>query len=133
MRILGTLLKGTIMRTILLLLLAAAVALPGCAFMEKRNRPLTTTLDELVEPESTGAKVALAPVFVPVGTASLVLDVFALHPVEVIPDALDDTYEIIWENPSGTYVTQTFLLVPKVVVTPVVFGFDWLGRSIFDL
>jgi hypothetical protein len=120
------------MRTVLLLLLAAAVALPGCAFMEKRNRPLTTTLDELVEPESTGAKVALAPVFVPVGTASLVLDVFALHPVEVIPDALDDTYEIIWENPSGTYVTQTFLLAPKLLVTPVVFGFDWLGRSIFD-
>jgi len=121
------------MRTIMSLLLAAAIALPGCAFVEEDNRPLTTALDELVEPESTAAQVALAPVFIPVGTVTLLADVCVLHPLAVIPDAADDTYEIIWENPSGTYVTQTFLFAPKLICTPVVFGFDWLGRSLFDV
>lgn len=121
------------MRTIVLLLLAAALMLPGCAFTNEKNRPLTTALDGVVRPESTTAKLAMAPAFVPVGTATLLLDVFALHPVQVIPDALEDTYELIWENPSGTYVTQTFLFAPKVLCTPIVFGFDWLGRSIFDI
>jgi len=89
------------MRAIVLLLLAAAIMLPGCAFTNEDNRPLTTALDGVVRPESTTAKLAMAPVFVPVGTATLLLDVFALHPIEVIPDALDDTYEVIWENNRG--------------------------------
>lgn len=121
------------MRTMMVLLLAAAVVLPGCAFMKEDNRPLTTALDDVVDPESTGAKVAMAPLFIPVGAASLVLDVAVIHPIQVVPDAIEDTYEIVWEDPSGTYVTQTFLLVPKLALTPVIFVFDWFGRSVFDI
>ena len=121
------------MRKLVLLLLLIAPALPGCAFVDEDNRPLTTALDNLVKPESTSAKVALAPVFILVGTTSIALDVAVLHPIQVIPEAVEDTYEVIWEDPSGTYVTQTFLFVPKVAATPVVFGFDWLGRSLFDI
>ena len=121
------------MRGVFLLLAALAVVLPGCAFTAEENRPLTTALDDAVRPESTGAKIALAPVFVPVGAGTLLLDVFVLHPVMILPDAVEDTSELVWEEPSGTYVTQAFLFVPKLAVTPVVFVFDWLGRSVFDV
>jgi hypothetical protein len=121
------------MRRTILILLVAAVLLPGCAVFEEDNRMLTSALDDAVEPESTGAKIALSPVFIPVGVASIVVDAVVIHPISEIPNAADDTYELVWEDPEGSYVTQTFLLAPKLVVTPVVFVFTWLGRSMFDI
>ncbi|MCB1305806.1 MAG: hypothetical protein KDK37_16070 [Leptospiraceae bacterium] len=113
--------------TLSLLLLA------NCAFMVKENRVLTNALDSVVEPESLPTKVLLSPIFVPVGAVSLATDAIILHPVSVIPDAAQDTYETIWEEPEGTILWQTFLLVPKVVLSPVFFTFDWLARSLFDV
>ena len=121
------------MRRTILILFAVAVLLPGCAVFEEDNRLLTSALDDAVEPESTGAKVALSPVFIPVGVVSLVVDAVVVHPISEIPNAYDDTVEAVWEDPEGSYVTQAFLFVPKVAITPVVFVFDWLGRSIFDI
>lgn len=94
---------------------------------------LTNTLDEVVAPESTTAKVALAPLFIPAGAVTLAVDAVILHPISVIPTAADDTLETIWEDPEGSLVWQTFLFVPKVVFTPIFFSFDWLFRSLFDL
>ena len=65
------------MRGVFLLLAALAVVLPGCAFTAEENRPLTTALDDAVRPESTGAKIALAPVF------GFVLLGFTHHPLYV--------------------------------------------------
>ncbi|MCE9600435.1 MAG: hypothetical protein K8S54_20930, partial [Spirochaetia bacterium] len=110
------------MRTIRYALLCTFLVNAGaCAFMKKENRPATTALDDIVAPESTGAKVALAPLIIPVGFATLVADVFALHPLSTIPTDLNDTYQIIWENPSGGVVQQSFLLIPKIICTPFVF------------
>ncbi|MEQ8352842.1 MAG: hypothetical protein RH862_15245 [Leptospiraceae bacterium] len=104
-----------------------------CAFMVKDNRRLTNSLDYVVSPESTMGKVLLSPVFVPVGAVSLAADAIVIHPVAVIPEALDDTYETIWQDPEGSIIWQTFLFVPKVVFSPVFFSFDWFFRSIFDI
>lgn len=105
----------------------------ACAFMQKDNRPITTALDEIIKPESTGAKVALAPVVVPLGFATLITDVVVVHPLSTIPTDLKDTYEIIWENPAGGVVQQSFLLIPKIICTPFVFVGDFIIRSLFDV
>jgi hypothetical protein len=120
------------MRIMVPLLLTFTMLSTGCAITEESNRRLTSKLDQLVAPESTPAKVALAPVFIPVGFTSILLDAVIIHPVAVIPDAHDDTSKIIWKGPPSSYVTQAFLFVPKLVATPVVFTFFWLGRSMFD-
>ncbi|MEI7012190.1 hypothetical protein [Leptospira licerasiae] len=116
--------------TVLIILLFVGFA--HCASFQKENRILTTYLDEKVTPESAPAKVALAPIFIPVGLASLILDVFIIHPITVIPDAIDDTYKVIWKNSSGGIVFQTIVFVPKLIVSPVFFLVDFLGRSGFN-
>jgi hypothetical protein len=82
---------------ILAALVFAAALAPGCAVAEIENRRLLNLLDEHVKPESTGLKIALAPVGVPVGTAALAVDMVIVHPVSVIPDAADDVYELYWK------------------------------------
>lgn len=101
--------------------------------MKKENRPVTTALDGIIAPQSTGAKIALAPVVIPVGFATLLADIAVVHPLSTIPEDAKDTYEIIWENPSGGIVQQSFLLIPKLICTPFVFLGDFLIRSLFDV
>lgn len=103
-----------------------------CAVLQKKNRRVTNLLDDAVDPKSAPAQVALAPIFIPVGLGSLVLDAFIVHPITVIPDALEDTYRLIWKDPSGGIVFQTVVFLPKVAISPIVFLVDFLGRSGID-
>ncbi|TGK06444.1 hypothetical protein EHO60_15510 [Leptospira fletcheri] len=112
-----------------LLVLFAFSFLENCAIFQRKNRILTSYLDEKVRPESTAAQIALSPVAIPVGVVSLFLDGLVLHPISVIPDALEDTYKVIWMDPTGGVIFQTIVFFPKLVVTPVFFLVDFLGRS----
>jgi hypothetical protein len=114
-----------------LLIPALMLCLTGCAFSVRANRPLTNALDRAVAPKSTGAKVALAPIAIPVGFASLTTDAVAIHPVRVIPRAYNSTANLIWRRPRGSYIRETFLFVPKVVLTPFYFSGNWAARSLF--
>ncbi|PNV74530.1 hypothetical protein [Leptospira inadai] len=109
-----------------------SVFLSDCAVLERKNRALTNYLDEKVTPESAPAQIALAPIIIPVGVLSLLLDAFVLHPISVIPDALEDTYKVIWKDPTGGVVFQTIVFLPKLAVSPVFFLVDFLGRSGID-
>jgi len=112
------------------ILLASAM---NCAVFDARNRRLTNRLDEIIAPESTAARAALAPVIVPVGTASLTLDLILIHPFSTIPDCAVDAHEIIWENPRGGTVRQIFFFIPKVIATPIFFVGDFLLRSMLNV
>ncbi|MCB1176895.1 MAG: hypothetical protein KDK36_04885 [Leptospiraceae bacterium] len=105
----------------------------NCAFMNRDNRILTNKLDETINPESTSSKVILAPIAIPLGTVSLLTDALVLHPISRIPYAIKDTYDILWENPGGGIVRQTFLFFPKLIFTPITFAASWFIRSIFDV
>ncbi|MFB5649472.1 hypothetical protein ACE5IS_02410 [Leptospira wolffii] len=106
--------------------------LADCAVLQKKNRTITNYLDEKVDPKSAPAQIALAPLFIPVGLVSLVLDAFVVHPISVIPDAVEDTYKVIWKDPSGGVVFQTVVFFPKLAITPIFFLVDFLGRSGID-
>lgn len=116
-----------------LLALNLAFCLTGCAFGVRANRPLTNALDRAIAPTSTGAKVALAPLAIPVGFASLTTDAVVVHPIRVIPRAYRSTANLIWRRPRGSYTREVFLFVPKVVLTPVYFSANWGARSLFAL
>ena len=106
-----------------LLLLAS-----GCAVMETENRRVLNSLDQLVQFESTSAKVAAAPVFVPIGVAAGLTDMVIVHPAVSIPEAGEDTWEVLWKNPQGSEFRQMMLFLPKVVASPILFVTDWVAR-----
>ncbi len=106
-------------------------ALAGCAVFDEDNRRFLNVMDGAIQPESTGARIALAPAMVPVGTVALVADMVVVHPVCVIPDAADDVYELYWKPRDIDWLRKTLLFPVIVVATPPTFLFDWLGRSIF--
>jgi hypothetical protein len=114
------------------ILLTFFVGLFNCAIFKKENRRITNALDDAVDPHTTTNKVLLAPVMIPVGSISLLTDAFILQPLVSIPLGLGKTYEIVWENPSGGIMVQTFLLIPKLIFTPITFTLAWVYYSIFD-
>ncbi|PJZ75798.1 hypothetical protein [Leptospira neocaledonica] len=121
------------MKKVTFFIVILSLSVLSCATFQKENRILTNYLDEKVDPRSVPSKIALAPIFIPVGLTSLVLDTFIIHPISVIPDALNDTYKVVWKDPSGGVVFQTAIFLPKVAVSPIVFLASFLGRSGFDI
>jgi len=117
-------------RLSLLLSLACAT---GCAVTNRANRPLTNSLDRAIDPRSTAAKVAIAPVAIPVGFASIVTDGVVIQPIRSIPRAYNSTANVVWRNPRGGYLRQAFLFLPKVVLTPPFFVGDVARRTLFDV
>ena len=108
---------------------------PGCAFMNRDNTPVTNLVEEKLSPESARATEALVPVVWPVAAATLTADTLVVHPASVLDDAVKDTHDCLWDefDWDTEYATECFKLPWRAVFTPIVFGFDWLGRSVFDI
>ncbi len=109
------------------------ILLSGCAVIDEDNRRFLNVMDDAVQPESTGLRIALAPAMIPAGTVALVTDMVIVHPICVIPDAADDVYELYWKPRDIDWLRKTLLFPIIVVATPPTFLFDWLGRSIFAI
>lgn len=121
------------MRTGALLMGLLALAASGCAFNNPANTPLLTALDDVVKPETTWGKVSLGVVFVPVGAVCGVLDIAVIHPAHELYLASGRTWQDLWVTPDATFGERALLFVPKVLLTPFVFGGHWLGGALFDL
>lgn len=102
-----------------------------CAFSKRENRRLTNSLDSHLVPPSPAGKILLVPVALTVGSVSLLADALVVHPLAVVPESAKDCVEIVWFNPEGGIVIQSFLLVPKIIVTPIVFGTIWIRKAVF--
>lgn len=114
-------------------LAVAVCATSGCAFCDRDNRRLLSAMDEWVQPESTPARVALAPVAIPAATVAVAADIVVIHPVTQIPDAAEDTYELYWAPREMSPLKRTLLFLPCVALTPPTFVGDWIVRSVFDV
>jgi len=124
------------MNKVIVMIALAAVMLStctGCAILDKDNRRTLNLLDENVQFESTGAKVAAAPLFIPVGLAAGLTDAVVVHPLASLPKAWENTSETVWENPKGSEFHQAMIFLPKVAVTPVVFTLIWTARAVFGI
>lgn len=113
--------------------LGLAALLGGCAVVEKDNRRLLNALDEAIKPKSTAARVALAPVMIPVGTAALATDAAVIQPIASIPQCWDDVDNLYW-TPRGMDSLRKSLYFPLVtVLTPPTFAGDVALRTLFPI
>lgn len=99
-------------------LLAGCTA--NCGVLVERNRVLTGFLDENLAPESPVARVALAPVAVPVGMASMSVDAVLLNPISQMPEAAELTFELIGEVPFMG-VGEILVFPMRVITAPFLF------------
>ena len=117
---------------IFILIIAMSFML-NCACFNKNNRWLLNTMDNGIKPKSTGLKIALAPIAIPIATVTLTLDVVLIHPIRVIPKVADDVYQLYWKPRDIDWLRKSLLFIPIVVLTPPTFVGDWMIRSIFDI
>jgi hypothetical protein len=120
-------------RVRLLLALTGLGLLSACAVFDRDNRLLLNKMDEWVKPRSTAARVALAPVAIPVGTLGLAADAALIHPVVVVPKAADDVYKLYWKPREMDWLRKGLILPLVTVLTPPTFTADWFGRAVFDI
>jgi len=109
------------------------IALGGCAWNNPANRPLLSALDEWVQPEGLGEKLLLGPIVVPAAVLCGALDIAVIHPLRSIVFGAEDTWRVLWAEPSGSFVERSLLFVARAAATPVVFAFCWFSESLFDL
>lgn len=112
--------------------LALALAVSACAVTDERNRTTLTLLDEHLAPTSTSGRVALFPVALPVGLVSYAVDSL-IHPFTVFDDAWGDTVDVLWTSRSESRFRRALMIPFAVLLTPVVFVGDWVGRSLFPI
>ncbi len=117
------------------LLCAGCEVGPGIAINNRQNTPVTNAVEERLSAASPGAQTLLIPAVWPVAAATLAVDALVVHPYSVVDDALEDTRDALWDDFDWDtqYATECFTLPWRAVLTPIVFGFDWLGRAIFDV
>jgi len=124
------------MSRIRLMALVAALALcSGCAVFNRDNTPALNFVEDRLLPEKGAARYVAYPVLLPVALTAVVLDAVIIHPVSVADDAVLDTRDALWKNFDWNrrYVSECTLLIPRALLTPVVFPVCFLGRSTLDL
>lgn len=116
------------------LVAALALALGGCAWSNRDNRPVWNAFEEHLVPENDAAFVATLPLTVPGGLGAILIDSFVVHPVQVVDDAAGDAIDV-WKNMEWQerYYTELATLLPRTAGTPIVFLGSFLGRSFFDI
>ena len=114
--------------------LVLAVALGGCAWSNRDNRPVWNAFEEHLVPEDDVAFAATLPLTVPGGLVAILVDSFVVHPVQVVDDAAGDARDV-WNNMEWReqYYTELATLLPRAAGTPIVFVGSFLGRSMFDI
>lgn len=116
------------------IVLGLACLLSGCALANRDNRPVWNAFESKIVPESEAAFYATLPLTIPVGFVAILVDTFIAHPIQVVDDAWNDTYNM-WTDLEFEehYYTESAWLPLRAVATPVVFAGSLLGRSVFDL
>lgn len=115
------------------LLLAGLLLLSGCALVKKDNRRLLNALDAGIAPESTAARVALAPLVLPLGLLAAAGDQLFVHPATVVDDAWRDTVDVLWTSRGETPFKRALLLPLVTIATPPFYLGDFLMRSMFPM
>lgn len=124
---------GGRMRMAFLWLLVACCAASGCTTWRDDGRRTLDLLDANLTPGSPVARGLLLPVAIPLGFAGLVCDTVVVNPVCAIDDAWLDTTDLLWTWRDESMLRRTLFTPFAALATPVVFGVDWLWRSLVPL
>lgn len=108
---------------------------PGCAVFNRENTRALNFVEAKLVPSDPFAKKLTYPLTIPASLAAVTFDMFILHPISVIPDAIDDAKKLSWEKMdwSEHYFTSSAALAPCAALTPLTFTGSFLLRSTFDM
>lgn len=115
-----------------------ALALPllsGCAVFNRDNTPTLNFVHDHLMPDTAPSKYLAMPLVLPAGLVAVVADMLIVHPITVADDAFYDTGVALWSSMDwkNRYATESAVVVPRAVLSPVVFVACFLGRSCFDI
>lgn len=114
-------------------LLVGVCMAAGCTTIRDDSRRTLDALDRNLTPESAVARGLLLPVAIPVGFGGLLCDTVVVNPVCAVDDAWLDTTDLLWTSREESSLRRTLFTPFAALATPVVFGVDWLGRSLLPL
>lgn len=101
-----------------------------CAVSNVNHLATTNWVDRKITPDNHSARWALIPVYIPVTFITLIIDNFIIAPLVHIPSAFDDTGDF-WQSDMDGYYANMGVMPIKLILTPVVFTLDWLGRTVY--
>lgn len=120
-------------RTVRVLLALALGAAGACTAVRKEARRTMDSLDANFTPASATARACLLPVAIPIGFVALLTDTLLVNPAHAIDDAWLDTVDTLWTPRDESPLRRALFLPFAALATPVVFGGDWLGRSVLPI
>jgi len=105
----------------------------NCAAFNRKNTPLIRAVENNLVPEKYPNKVLLAPVYLPIGIAGGILDIFIIHPALQIKPSFLETKNFLWKIKFNGYFSEMGSLPVRAAFSPVFFSLGFLFRSAFDL
>ena len=114
------------------LCIVVGIQLSTCAVTDVHHLATTNYVDRKITPDNRVAQWALTPVYIPIAAVTLTVDNFIIAPIVHLPSALLDTWDFLTGDVEGYYANMG--TVPfRIVLLPVVFAGDWMGRTWFAL
>lgn len=113
-----------------LVLFAIVLVSGGCTTLLDENRRTLDLCDAHLAPDSATARCLLSPIALPTGLVAGIVDTVAVNPVCAIDDAWDDTHDLLWVSREESTLRRVLFTPFAALATPVVFGTDWVFRSI---
>jgi len=103
----------------------------GCAVLDKDKRIITEYLEDNITPKTKAGKIALAPVAIPVGFTTMVVDGFIVNPVRNAPKAFDDA-SYVFTDVEYTGPGEIFVFPMRMITFPLIFLGSELIRCTMD-
>ena len=103
----------------------------GCSMFAKENRRVLNHLDRHVRIESRAARIAAAPLTVPLGSVAFLSDAGVVNPAVQSRWAAKDVYDLYWKPRNLDPFKKSLLFIPMAVLTPPTFVGDLALRILF--
>lgn len=115
------------------LLMATLLISSGCAVFNRNNTPALNFVEKNLIPKEDPARTISYPELYRLGWWQHQLTCLYFIRSSVISESWDDTTDMLWKKmPWETqYATTSASLIPRAVLTPVIFTGDFLFRSTF--
>lgn len=104
----------------------------ACAIFNRENHRLVNIVEEKVVPKNLTLKIIAAPIYIPIGIVSGILDVFIIHPIAVLPKVADHTIDSLWTPKGHKYITTMGIIPFSMIATPFFFFGDWTYHWFFE-
>lgn len=117
------------------LTLAGAVALNGCALARPEKRPISNRVASTIVPEEPGKRLMMTPILIPVGLMAILGDALIVHPISEMDDSWRHAtrYCSAGYGRPGHYVSDAASMPLRAVGLPLVLLVNYPARLLADI